>query len=97
MNTDTTTMAHPSLAQEAAAALHAISEQAKTENLALVAALSADANDTQIAEHIRGMVALTRGHLSVDAPATTRNHAAQWQAWALGVADAVEQTVPAAI
>ena len=97
MNTDTTTMAHASLAQEAAAALHAISEQAKTENLALVAALSADANDTQIAEHIRAMVALTIGHLSVDAPATTRNHAAQWQAWALGVANGAVQTVPAAI
>ena len=97
MNTDTTTMAHASRAQEAAAALHAISEQAKTENLALVAALSADANDTQIAEHIRAMVALTIGHLSVDAPATTRNHAAQWQAWALGVANGAVQTVPAAI
>jgi hypothetical protein len=97
MNTDTATMANPSRAQEAAAALHAMTEQAKTENLALVAALSDDANNTHIAEHIRGMVALTIGHLSLDAPATTRNHAAQWQAWALGVADGVVPSVPAAI
>jgi hypothetical protein len=45
------------------------------------------ADDSHIAEHIRGMVAATMGHLPTDASDTTRAHAAQWQEWALGAAD----------
>lgn len=70
MKTDTTTMARPSQAQEADAAERATSDQAKTENLAMFAGLSDAANDTHIEEHIQGMVAVTMGHLSADAPAS---------------------------
>jgi hypothetical protein len=87
MNTDTANLAPPSPAQhEAAAALQAVTDQAKAENLAVIAALSAGTNDQHIDEHIRGMVAVTMGHLSSAASASTRNHAEHWQAWALGVA-----------
>ena len=78
-------------AQEFAAS-QAISEQAKTENLAQVAELSDVANDTYIEEHIRSMVAVTMEHLSASATDNTRNHAEQWQEWPLGVADGVAQT-----
>ena len=55
-----------------------------------IAALRDDAVDEgHIAEHIRGMVAATMGYLPVDASDTTRNNAAHWQQWALGVADGV--------
>jgi hypothetical protein len=40
--------------------------KARTENLAIVAALSDVANDVQIEEHIRGMVAVTMGHRPVE-------------------------------
>jgi hypothetical protein len=83
-------------AQEFAAS-QALTEQAKTENLALVAGLSDVADDPHIEEHIRSMVAVTMGHLSDSASASTRNNAAQWQQWALGVADGVAQTVPAGV
>ena len=97
MNTDSTAIPHPSAAQEADAALLAISDQAKAENLSRVAELSDCADEADVAAHIRGMVAATMGHLSADAPAITRNNAEQWQGWALGVADGVAQTVPAAV
>ena len=51
------------------------------------------ANESHIAEHIRGMVAATMGTLSADASDTTRNNAAHWQRWALSVADGAESPV----
>lgn len=56
------------------------------ENSKQIAALHDDASEGHIAEHIRGMVAATMAHLSSTSD-TTRNDAAQWQQWALGVAD----------
>ena len=97
MNTDSNAMARPSPAQEADAALEAISGDAKAENLRRVAELSSDSDEGHVAEHIRGMVAATMGNLPADAPAVTRDHAGQWQDWALGVADGVAATVPAAV
>ena len=98
MNTESNTMARPSPAQEADAALQAITGQAKAENLSRVAELSEGTDDAYVAEHIRGMVAATMSHLSADAPALTRlNAEQQWQNWALGVADGVALTVPAAV
>ena len=97
MNTDNTSMARPSPQQKVAAALHAMSEQAKANNLAIVADLSEGSDEAHVAEHIRGMVAVTMGHLSADASAVTRNNAEQWQDWALDVADGVARTVPAGV
>ena len=57
------------------------------EGIAQIVALRIDVNDGHIAEHIRGMVAATMGTLSVHASDATRNDAAQWQQWALGVAN----------
>jgi hypothetical protein len=45
------------------------------------------ADQGHIAEHIRGMVAVTMGHQPTDASDATRAQAARWQRWALGVAD----------
>jgi hypothetical protein len=97
MNTDSNAMARPSPQQEADAALQAITGHAKAENLSRVAELSEGTDEAHVAEHIRGMGAATMGHLSADAPAITRDNAEQWQDWALGVADGVAQTVPAAV
>ena len=58
-----------------------------------IAALRQEANESQIAEHIRGMVAATMSNLSTQASATNRNDAEQWQQWALGVADGLELPV----
>jgi hypothetical protein len=52
-----------------------------------IAALRQDTAETHIAEHIRGMVAATMGHLQGDASGATPKNAEQWQAWALGVAN----------
>jgi hypothetical protein len=97
MNTESNAMARPSPQQEADAALHAITGQAKAENLSRVAELSEGTDEAHVAEHIRGIVAATMGHLSTDAPAVTRNNAEQWQDWALGVADGVARTIPAEV
>jgi hypothetical protein len=97
MNTESNAVARPSTAQEADAALQAITGQAKAENLSRIAELSEGTDDAHIAEHIRGMVAATISHLSADAPTLTRHNAEQWQDWALGVADGVALTVPAAV
>ena len=97
MTTETATMALHSYAKEAAAALHAMTDQAKAENLAAIAEMSDGADEAHVAAHIRGMVAATMGHLSADAPAITRNYAEQWQDWALGVADGAALTVPATV
>lgn len=80
-------------AHQALAAQHAIQADAKAENARQVASLSAWADSGQQAEHIRGLVAITMAHLSQDATPSTRENAAQWQAWALGLADGIE--VPA--
>ncbi len=95
MTTNYATMAHDTAAPEAVAALCSVTDRARAENLALVAAISDAADIAQIADHIKGMVAVTMGHLSVNASATTRANAEQWQVWALGVAGGVEQGVPA--
>ena len=58
-----------------------------------IAALRDAANDGHIAEHIRGMVAATMGHLSIKASVTTQNDAEQWHQWALGVAEGLELPV----
>ncbi len=97
MNTESNAMARPSPQREADAALQSLTEQAKAENLSSVAELSEGTDKAHVAAHIRGMVAATMGHLSANASATTRNNAEQWQDWALGVADGVAQTVPAAV
>ena len=97
MNTESNAMARPSTALEADVALQAVPVDAKAENLSRVAELSEGGDEAHVSAHIRGMVAATMGHLSADAPAVTRDHAEQWQAWALSVADGVAQTVPAAV
>jgi len=63
----------------------------------VVAELSEGTEEGQVAEHIRGMVAATMGHLSADAPTMTRGNAERWQDWALDVADGVTQTRPATV
>ena len=88
-------MAPSTPAQEADTALQAVTDQAKSENLARVAELTEVANEVHIAEHIRGMVAVTMAHLSVNASAITRDNAEHWQEWALGVAAGAERGVPA--
>lgn len=57
------------------------------EGMEQIAALRDDAHEGHIAEHIRGMVAATMGHLSVESTDATKSDAQQWQQWALGVAD----------
>jgi hypothetical protein len=69
------------------AAHRAIGAPAKAENLKAPAALSATANPSQQADHIRGIVAATMAHLAADATAATGDSAAQWQEWALGLSD----------
>ena len=100
MNIDTTFTStltlEQTMAREAAAAQHAITAESKETNVKQLAALSQGAEETQVAEHIRGMVAVTMAHVSINASAATRNTAGQWREWALGVADGVERGVPAA-
>ncbi len=60
---------------------------AQQENTNQIADLRDDANDSHIAEHIRGIVAATLENLSVQSSQKARNDAEQWQHWALGVAD----------
>ena len=69
------------------AAHRAIGDPAKAANLKALAQLAETANPSQQADHIRGIVATTMAHLSVDATAATRDSAAQWQEWALGLSD----------
>ena len=75
------------VARGATAAQHAVGVDAKADNMRHVAELSAFASGGQRAEHIRGMVAATMGQISVHATAATRDHAEEWQGWALGLAD----------
>jgi hypothetical protein len=67
------------------AAHRAIGAAAKTANLKALAELSGSADSSQQADHIRGIVATTMAHLALDATAATRDSAAQWQKWALGL------------
>ena len=60
---------------------------AKAENLRALAELSATAD--QQADHIRGIVAATMAQLASGATRATRDSAAQWQKWALGLSDAL--------
>ncbi len=96
MHTNTVSTSPQSLAKEAAAARNAIKADAKKENAKQIAELSDGAKDQQ-AEHIRGMVAATMAHMSIDASAITQENAAQWQQWALGVADGFKRGVPLAV
>ena len=58
---------------------------AKAENLRALAELSATADHQ--ADHIRGIVAATMAQLASGATLATRDSAAQWQTWALGLSD----------
>jgi hypothetical protein len=89
MTNDTTTP----LAECAAA--RAIGSAAKACNLKALAELSATADVSQQADHIRGVVATTMAHIAEDATAATRDSAAQWQAWALGLTDSLVADLPA--
>lgn len=71
------------------AATQAISSSAKAQNLKALAELSASADSAQQADHIRGIVATTMAHLAADATAATRDSAAQWQTWALGLSNSL--------
>ena len=97
MNIASTSMAPSTLTHEADAAERACTEQAKADNLIQVAALSDGVDQAHVAEHIRGLVAVTMAHLAVDASTATVGHAEHWQGWALGVADGVERGVPAVV
>jgi hypothetical protein len=59
------------------------------EGLQQIAILREDTNEAHIAEHIRGMVAATMGHLSSNASEAILKNAEQWQGWALGEADGI--------
>ncbi len=59
------------------------------DNVKQIAALRDDTNEGHIAEHIRGMVAATMANLSPHASGDAQNSAAQWQLWALGVAESL--------
>ena len=69
------------------AAHRAIGAPAKAENLKVLEEISATANPSQQADHIRGIVAATMAHLAADATPATGDSAAQWQKWALGLSD----------
>lgn len=71
------------------AANRAIGASAKAENLKALAELSANADRSQQADHIRGIVATTMAHLAADATLATRDSALQWQKWALGLSGAL--------
>lgn len=89
-STSTPAQLAESIARQALAAQHAIQAHAMAESATQVASLSAWADSSQQAEHIRGLVAVTMAHLSEHATPSTRENAAQWQAWALGLADSIE-------
>jgi uncharacterized membrane protein len=79
------------------AAQQANGEAAKAVNLTALAQLHDSADSAQRAEHIRGIVATTIAHLAAVASAATRHSAAQWQAWALGLSDALVPDAPPAV
>ncbi len=59
------------------------------EGVQQLAILREDASEAHIADHIRGMVAATMGHLASDVSDAALKNAEQWQGWALGVADGI--------
>jgi hypothetical protein len=71
------------------AAHRAIGEVAKAENLKALAEIAVHCERGHQLDHIRGIVATTLAHLAADATAATRENAAQWQQWALGLGDAL--------
>ena len=75
------------------AAHRAIGATAKAENLEALAELSDTADCAQQADHIRGIVAVTMAHLAADVTSATRDSAAQWQKWALGLSDGLTPAV----
>jgi len=75
------------------AATQAISPSAKAQTLKVLAELSASADSAQQADHIRGIIATTMAHLAADATAATRDSAAQWQTWALGLSNSLRLDV----
>ena len=95
MHITATSMAPSILTQEADAAERACTAQAKAENLIQVAALADGVDQAHVAEHIRGLVAVTMAHLSVSASTASAGNAEHWQGWALGVGDGVARGVPA--
>ena len=101
MNIDTTSTFPPMLAatmtHEAAAAQHAITAESKEENARQITEISDGADANHVAEHIRGLVAVTMGHLSINATAIAGNNAERWQQWALAVADGIERGAPAVV
>jgi hypothetical protein len=76
------------------AAHRAIGDLAKAENLKALAEIAAHCERGHQLDHIRGIVATTLAHLAADATAATRESAAQWQQWALGLSDAQLGQVP---
>jgi len=74
---------HASPAEQAA--LLANGHAAKADNLKALADVAAHASQQQQADHIRGIVATTMAHIAADASRATRDSAAQWQQWALGL------------
>ncbi|HET9976243.1 MAG TPA: hypothetical protein VFQ20_02315 [Burkholderiaceae bacterium] len=87
---------HPAAAAEHAAH-RATGAEAKAENLKGLAELADTADRHQQAAHIRGIVATTMAHLAADVTASTRDSAAQWEAWALGLSDALLLDAPASM
>lgn len=67
------------------AAVLANGSAAKADNLKALADVAANASQQQQADHIRGIVATTMAHIAADASRATRDSAAQWQQWALGL------------
>lgn len=97
MNMDSTPTAAHTLDQttvlEADAAQQAITAESRETNARRIAEISDGTDASHVAEHIRGLVAVTMAHLSVQASATTREHAEHWQQWALDVASRTERGV----
>ena len=97
MNIADTSMAPSIGTQEADAAERACTAQAKAENLIQVVALSDGVDQGHVAEHLRGLVAVTMAHLSPTASTAAVGNAEHWQGWALGVADGIQRGVPAVV
>ena len=74
---------HASPAEQAA--VLANGNDAKADNLKALADVAAHASQQQQADHIRDIVATTMAHIAADASRATRDNAAQWQQWALGL------------
>ena len=97
MNIASTSMAPSTLTHEADAAERACTAQVKAENLIQLTALSDGVDQSHVAEHIRGLVAVTMAHMSANASSATVGNAEHWRGWALGVADGVQRGVPAVV